>query len=169
MSDDVRESHSSDRYDLGVSMEQRDDPPRLSEEPFVFIEEQPSPVSRGVTAAITFVLGAVYGTVGTVTHTLTFSLFGVPVPHGLVLGLIGLLALLVGLRLVVSERLPAVTAGVAAVAMVVLFSFQSPGGSVLITQGILGMIWLFGVPLIVAAVLAWPRLPARSRRVTPAA
>ncbi|QPZ40213.1 hypothetical protein HCR76_06180 [Paramicrobacterium chengjingii] len=126
-------------------------------------------MSRIVTAVITLVLGAVYGTVGTVAHTLSVKPLGIPIPYGLVLGLIGTLALLIGLRLVITERLPSVAAGVGLVGTVALFSFSSPGGSILISQGLPGLIWLFGVPLIAAVVLAWPRVPQRSIRTGSAA
>lgn len=130
---------------------------------------EPSAISRIVTAVITLVLGAVYGTVGTVAHTLTVKPLGISLPYGLVLGLIGTLALLIGLRLVIAERLPSVAAGVGLVGTVALFSFSSPGGSILISQGLPGLIWLFGVPLIAAVVLAWPRVPQRSIRTGSAA
>ncbi|GAB2512466.1 hypothetical protein [Paramicrobacterium agarici] len=130
---------------------------------------EPSTLSRIVTALITLVLGVVYGIVGTVGHTLTLTPLGITIPYGLVLGLIGVLALLLGLRLVIAERLPSIAAGIGIVGIVALFSLPSPGGSVLITQSVLGLVWLFGVPLVAAIVLAWPRLPERNLRTgTPA-
>ncbi|WP_235940809.1 DUF6113 family protein [Paramicrobacterium fandaimingii] len=134
----------------------------IDERDDVVDDGEPSTTSRIVTAVITLVLGAVYGTVGTVAHTLTVTPFGILIPYGLILGLIGTLALLVGLRLVIAERLPSVAAGIGLVGTVALFSFSSPGGSILISQGLPGLIWLFGVPLIAAVVLAWPRVPQRS-------
>lgn len=122
--------------------------------------ERQSTTFRVVTAVLTFVLGLIYGMIGTVAHSVVVHLGPVPVPYGIVLALVGVLAMLVGLRLVFDERLPSFAAGIGVVAVVVLFSFRSVGGSVLIAQGALGLIWLFGVPLVVAIVLAWPRMSA---------
>lgn len=156
--------HSSGRYDSQVSTEPQWEIPDNAETPDAAMRDEPSTASRIITAVITLVLGVVYGTVGTVAHTLSVSPFGFPLPYGLVLGLLGVLALLVGLRLVIAERMPSVAAGIGVVGIVALFSFSSPGGSVLITQGVVGLVWLFGVPLLAAVVLAWPRLPERSSR-----
>lgn len=123
---------------------------------------EPSLSARIGSGLLTFVLGVVYGTVGTVAHPLSVVVLGVPVPYGLVLALIGALALLLGLRLVLEERTAVFTSALGLVGTVVLFSFKSAGGSVLIAQGLVGMIWLFAVPLIAALVLAWPRMPQQS-------
>ncbi|WP_143034075.1 hypothetical protein [Paramicrobacterium humi] len=129
---------------------------------------RPGAGQRVGTAVLTFVLGLVYGTVGTVAHPAKVTLLGVPIPYGLVLALLGVLALLLGLRLVLADRLPVLSAAVGLVGIVVLFSFRSVGGSVLIAQGIVGMVWLFVVPLVAALVLAWPRMPVMGSR-SPAA
>lgn len=121
-------------------------------------QTSPGPVGRIVTAFITLVLGGVYGTIGTVMHDQSVAVWGVAVPWGLVLSLIGLLALLSGLRLVLGERLYAFTAAVGAVGLVVVYSFESVGGSVLISQTLAGVVWLFSVPLVAALVIAFPNL-----------
>lgn len=117
-------------------------------------------LSRIVNGVLLVLAGAVVGGVGTVAHQLTVE-WGTPVPLGLIGALLAFTAMLVGLRLLSHSRVPAILAAVGAVGTVLVFTQQSPGGSVLIPNNLLGQIWLVGPILIAAVVLAWPDVQRR--------
>ncbi|WP_198412135.1 DUF6113 family protein [Mycetocola zhujimingii] len=123
--------------------------------------------NRAVSCVLGFVVGAVFGAVGTVQHQTTLTLGSFSFPLGLILSLVGVLALLIGLRLLIGDRLVVLLAAVGVVGVIALLSVQSPGGSVLIPQGLAGLVWTIGPVLIATVVVAWPRLPERPR--TPSA
>jgi hypothetical protein len=106
-------------------------------------------------------LGAVYGAVATVGHRQSFTIGEVTIPWGLVAALVGVAALLLGIRLVAGGRWAACAAGVGVVGAVALLSLPGPGGSVLIPSGLVGTIWSVGPVLIAVLIVAWPSLPAR--------
>jgi len=106
---------------------------------------------------LALVIGAIFGTVGTVAHQITVTIFGAALPVGLVLGLIGMAALFVGVRLLLEDRVATVLSAVGVVGMIVLFSFRSAGGSVLIPQGLTGIVWSVVPALIAVVVISWPR------------
>lgn len=121
--------------------------------------------SRVASVVLGLIVGLVYGSVGTVAHPITIGVGPVSFPFGLVVSLIGVLALLVGFRLVLGERLAAAAAAVGVVAIVALFSLESAGGSVLIPNGVSGMAWLWGPPVIGLVVVCWPSPSERTRRL----
>ena len=121
-----------------------------------------SPGSRIGTLAIAFVVGLVYGTLGTVAHRHAWQVGDVSVPWGLVLALAGVAALLVGIRLVAGGRAAAAAAAVGVVGAVALLSLPGPGGSVLVAGDAIGTIWAVGPALIAVLVVGWPSLPSRS-------
>lgn len=125
----------------------------------------PGVASRVVTFVLGVIVGAVYGSVGTVAHPLTVTIGSVVFPYGLVIALIGVLALFIGFRLVVGGRLAAVGAAIGVVGIVSLFSLESVGGSILIREGIAGSVWLVGPALLGALVISWPSLPTRTHRL----
>ena len=112
-------------------------------------------LSRIVNAVLLVVAGAVIGGIGTVAHQLTVT-WGVTIPLGLIGSLLCFTALLVGLRLLGASRWPALCAALGAIAVILVFTQQSPGGSVLIPNNLLGQIWLVGPILIAAVVVSWP-------------
>ncbi|MCP2030400.1 peptidoglycan/LPS O-acetylase OafA/YrhL [Okibacterium sp. HSC-33S16] len=123
-----------------------------------------TPGGRVVSCILALVVGAVFGAVGTVAHQSTLNLGDTRIPLGLPLALVGVLALLLGFRLLLRDRLVVFLAAVGIVAVIALFSVPSPGGAVLIPQGLAGIIWTIGPVLIATVVVAWPRLP---ERITP--
>ncbi|RWZ64704.1 hypothetical protein ELQ92_08190 [Labedella populi] len=125
----------------------------------------PGIASRIVTVVLGIVVGAVYGSVGTVAHPVTVTIGSIVFPYGLVVALVGVLALFIGFRLVVGGRLAAVGAAVGVVGIVSLFSLESAGGSILIREGLTGVVWLVGPALLGALVISWPSLPTRTRRL----
>ncbi|KRC49715.1 hypothetical protein ASE16_13545 [Leifsonia sp. Root227] len=119
-------------------------------------------LSRIVNYVLLFLVGAIVGAVGTVAHPTTVT-WGVSIPLGLIGSLTAYTAMLVGLRLLGTSRIPALVAAIGAILAVLLFSQKSAGGSVLIQNDLLGQIWLAGPIVIAAIVMAWPDL-SKSRR-----
>lgn len=123
---------------------------------------RPSTASRASGAILGIVVGAIYGTVGTVAHQNTAPIGDVGLPVGLVLALIGVLGLLLGFRLLFDNRVPVLFAAIGLVGMIALFSVASAGGSVLIPQGLIGLVWTVVPVLVATIVVAWPRMPSRT-------
>ncbi|GAA1060916.1 histidinol dehydrogenase [Agromyces bracchium] len=120
--------------------------------------------SRIGTLAIAFAVGVVYGTIATIGHRHAFEVAGVSIPWGLVAGLVGVAALLVGIRLVAGGRAAATAAAVGVVGTVAVLSLPGPGGSVLVADGVVGMVWAIGPAIVSVLVVAWPSLPSREAR-----
>lgn len=122
----------------------------------------PSAGNRALSCVLALLVGAVFGAVGTVAHQSTLNLGMLRLPLGLPLALLGVLALLVGFRLLFVDRLIVLLAAIGVVGVIALFSIPSPGGAVLIPQGLAGIVWTIGPVLLATVVVAWPRLPDRS-------
>jgi hypothetical protein len=112
-------------------------------------------LSRIVSAVLLVIAGAAVGGIGTVAQQITVT-WGVTIPLGLIGSLLCFTALLVGLRLLGSSRWPALCAALGTIVVILIFTQQSPGGSVLIPNNLIGQIWLVGPILIAAVVVAWP-------------
>lgn len=130
---------------------------------------RPSRSARIRTIAVAALIGLVYGTVATIGHRHAWQFGEVSVPWGLVAGLVGVAALLVGIRLVAGGRPASIAAAAGIVGAVALFSLPGPGGSVLVASGIVGAVWSVGPALIAVLVVAWPSLPSRGAARTPPA
>lgn len=109
------------------------------------------------TWAVALLIGAVYGVAGTIGQAATWG----PVPIGLVIAVIGVAALLVAVRLLVSDRWAAAATGLGATVAALVFSGRGPGGSVVVpapAEGEIstGLLWTIIVPLIAAIVVGWP-------------
>jgi LmbE family N-acetylglucosaminyl deacetylase len=124
-------------------------------------DEAPTVMMRVVTTLVALLAGALFAVLGTTAHQTTLSVGTVNLPIGLVLALIASGTLLVGLRLVVHDRLVVLAAAIGLLVTVFVLSLRSTGGSVLIPQGTLGLVWTIVPALIAALVIAWPRIPAR--------
>ncbi|WP_348788182.1 hypothetical protein [Leifsonia sp. NPDC080035] len=118
-------------------------------------------LSRILNVVLLVLAGAVLGAIGTVAHQIDVT-WGVSIPLGLIGSLIAYTALLVGLRLLASSRVPALLAALGAIAAILLFTQQSAGGSVLIPNNLAGQIWLVAPILIAAVVVAWPDVRPRT-------
>ena len=110
-----------------------------------------------------FLVGLFVGSVTTVVHQSVVTVVGVDVPWGMILGLLVVAGFLVGLRIVVQDRLVVLIAALGLVAMVFMLSQASTGGSVLIPNNLWGTIWAIAPTLIATIAVAWPRLPQRHR------
>ena len=116
-----------------------------------------------LTTAIAAVFaGAIGFAVGFVT---TFTHRQFP-PGGLIAGLVVILALVVGFRLVFGSRIIAAAAGLGIVAATVLLMLPGAGGTAFVVTGEdgadpLGYAWAIGPTVLSAAAVAWPRPRAR--------
>lgn len=115
--------------------------------------------SRFGTWIIALAVGAVYGAACTVAHAYTLGV----IPLGLVLAIVGVVALLVAVRVLTADRWAALSAGLGALGATIVFSGSGPGGSVIVPSGALGVVWTFAVPLAVAVVVAWPDVSRNAR------
>lgn len=127
----------------------------------VEVEQPPSTANRIGAAVLGFVVGVIFAGMGTVAHQSTVQLGPLEIPWGLILGLLGITALLVGLRLVLHDRVTVLFTALGMLLTIFVLSLRSTGGSVLIPEGALGLAWTMGPAIIAAIVIAWPRLPAR--------
>ncbi|MBW8872363.1 MAG: hypothetical protein JF618_09455 [Leifsonia sp.] len=116
--------------------------------------------SRIVSAILLVLAGAVFGAIGTIAHQISVT-WGIPIPLGLIGSLLAFTSLLVGLRLLGHSRLPALLAALGAIVVILLFTQESGGGSVLIPNNLAGQVWLIGPILIAAVVVAWPDVSVR--------
>jgi hypothetical protein len=126
------------------------------------------PVATSVWARIgsllfAFLIGALYGAVATVGHRQELRFGVVVLPWGLVAALVGVAALLVGIRLVGGGRSAAAAAGAGVVVVVALLTLPGFGGSVLVVGDLSGTIWSIAPALIAVLVVAWPQLPSARR------
>ena len=118
-------------------------------------------VGRGVAAGAALLTGIAFGVLGTIAHQATISIGPVTLPIGLVLALAGITALLAGLRLVLGDRLIVFSSAIGLLGTIFILSLRSTGGSVLVPEGIPGLLWSVVPTLVATIVLAWPRIPAR--------
>ncbi|GAA1502854.1 hypothetical protein BJ978_003075 [Agromyces terreus] len=121
---------------------------------------QPGLGSRIGTLVIAFLVGALYGSLGTVGHRQVWSIGEVTVPWGIVAAFAGVAGLLVAFR-VFSGRLIAAVVGFGVIVSVGVLTLAGPGGSVLVVGDLTGTIWSLGPALLTVFVVAWPQLPAR--------
>lgn len=128
---------------------------------------KPSPLARAGMYALAVLLGGIYGAVATIGHRQSVTIGEVVVPWGLVVALAGVLALLLGIRLVAGGRWVAAAAAVGVIGVVALLTLPGPGGSVLVAGDVVGTVWAVGPALIAVLVVAWPELP--QRRAAPVA
>ena len=121
----------------------------------------PTPLARLVTVAAALVAGAVFGLLGTIAHQSVIRLGPVTIPIGLVLALVAVSALLVGLRLVLGDRMVVLACALGMLGTIFVLSLRSTGGSVLVPAGLPGTLWTIVPALVATFVLAWPKLPAK--------
>lgn len=106
-------------------------------------------------------MGAIYGVAGTIAQAFAWGVL----PVGLVIAVVGVTALLVGLRLMTGDRWVALACGLGAMIATIVFSGRGPGGSVVVPappEGELstGVIWSFVLPVVIAVVVGWPSFAA---------
>ena len=119
---------------------------------------------RAVASLVALAAGVVFGVLGTVAHQATVVLGPLTLPAGLVLATLAASALLVGLRLVLDDRVVVLACTIGLVGSIFVLSLKSTGGSVLVPAGLAGTLWTVLPTLVASLVLAWPRLPQRKAR-----
>ena len=125
--------------------------------------ERASLGSRIGVLAFAFLMGVLFGAVGTVGHRHELAIGEVVLPWGIVAALVGVAGLLIGVRVMAGGRLVAGAAAAGVIGTVSLLSLPGAGGSVLIPGGVTGTIWAVGPALIAVLVVAWPSLPTVRR------
>lgn len=125
------------------------------------VEAAPGLLGRGLAVVVALLTGAFFGVLGTIAHQATLSVGPVTIPIGLALALGGITALLAGLRLVLGDRMVVLSCAIGLLGTIFILSLRSTGGSVLVPEGIPGLLWTVGPTLVATIVLAWPRIPAR--------
>jgi N-acetyl-1-D-myo-inositol-2-amino-2-deoxy-alpha-D-glucopyranoside deacetylase len=107
---------------------------------------------------LALVVGLILGVVGTFGHRGVIGVGGTDLPWGIVVSVAGAACFLIGTRLYSGSRLVTLAGTVGLLVPIFVFSFQGPGGSVVIVGDTIGRIWDFAPALIAVGVLAWPRL-----------
>lgn len=123
----------------------------------------PSLMTRLGAGGLGLVAGCVFAVLGTIAHQATIEIGPLSLPIGLVIALTAACALLVGLRLVLRDRL---VVGLTAAGLLLtsfLLSLRGVGGSVLVPAGLAGTLWTIVPAFVAALVLAWPTLSATRR------
>ncbi|VXC03804.1 conserved membrane hypothetical protein [Microbacterium sp. 8M] len=108
-----------------------------------------------------FIVGAVFGLATTVTHA--SSLWGAGWA-GLALGVVACGGMLLAVRLLLHDRWGALLTGLGMLAGMVVISGRGPGGSVIVPNDVLGVVWTWTVAGMVLLVAAWPDF-GRIRRI----
>ena len=121
---------------------------------------------RVLNAALLAIAGAVTAALMTFGHQASATVAGIPLPWGLVVALIGVTAALIGVRLLASRR-ATIWFGVGVVGAIIVLALPGPGGSILIPNGVAGMIWALAPSFIAILVVMWPE-PRPANRPSPA-
>ncbi|MFC5928790.1 hypothetical protein D6T64_11020 [Cryobacterium melibiosiphilum] len=123
----------------------------------------PTLMTRLGAGALGLVVGAVFAVLGTIAHQATIEIGALSLPIGLVIALTAACALLVGLRLVLRDRL---VVGLTAAGLLLTsftLSLRGVGGSVLVPEGLAGTLWTIVPAFVAALVLAWPTISVTRR------
>lgn len=99
-------------------------------------------------------VGVVYGTAGTIAHSLMWGV----IPVGMIVAAIACTALLIAVRALTHDRGSTIAAAFGMLGMVMVISGPGPGGSVVVPNTPIGQVWLFLVAGVALLVIAWPNL-----------
>jgi len=109
--------------------------------------------------------GAIVGALMTAVHQSSATLAGVAVPWGLILGVLAMVAYIVGLRVLTGSRILAILATVGIMGATAYLASPTVGGSIIVPANIAGVIWTFLPAVVIAIVVAWPNM-GRLRAIT---
>ncbi|NQX29360.1 PIG-L family deacetylase [Microbacteriaceae bacterium VKM Ac-2854] len=154
---DTARLSSGDAFPIGRDERFRAVPMALPEP--VAEEEPPTLLGRITSGALALAIGAVVGVITTVAHQSTVTIAGAALPLGLFASVLAVVFLLLGMRLVMYDRLVAFCTAMGILAAIGVLAVRSTGGSVLIPANTAGVVWTFAPALIALLVIAWPRLP----------
>lgn len=102
-------------------------------------------------------VGVVYGTAGTIAHSLMWGV----IPIGMIIGAIACAALLVAVRALTHDRAATLATAIGMLGMLLIISGPGPGGSVVVPNTPYGQIWIYLVAGLSLLAIAWPSLPKR--------
>ncbi|MEW1975310.1 histidinol dehydrogenase [Microbacterium profundi] len=122
----------------------------------------PNWISRGLAWLAAALVGVVYGTAGTIAHSLMCGV----IPVGMIVAAIACAALLIAVRALTHDRGATVVTALGMLGMVMIISGPGPGGSVIVPNTPIGQIWIYLVAGIALLVIAWPNLKRLPRRTT---
>lgn len=125
-------------------------------------------MSSTIARIITWIMAAVIGFGFGAAGSFGVSTLPTPVPVGLIVSLLGCAAILVALRLLADDRWAVLAGGVGMYAAVLVLMQRGPGGSVVLPDSILSIVWILGVAGVILLVVAWPDR-ARLARLRPIA
>ncbi|WP_298036886.1 histidinol dehydrogenase [uncultured Microbacterium sp.] len=111
-------------------------------------------ISRALSWIAAALVGVVYGTAGTIAHSLMWG----PIPIGLIVGGVACAALLVAVRTLTRDRAAAVATAIGMLGMLTVISGEGPGGSVIVPNTPLGQVWIYLVAGIALLVVSWPSM-----------
>jgi N-acetyl-1-D-myo-inositol-2-amino-2-deoxy-alpha-D-glucopyranoside deacetylase len=123
-------------------------------------------IEKVVTGLLALLVGAAAGGICTVNHQLVLSLGPARIPLGVIVSLVIVAALLIGCRVVFGSRIPTTLAAVGVLGSLGILTLGGAGGSVLVPANPAGYTWTYGATIIVAVVLAWPRITRTAHRST---
>ncbi|WP_354567794.1 PIG-L family deacetylase [Glaciihabitans sp. UYNi722] len=112
---------------------------------------------------LALVVGVAVGAIATVDHRYTVTLLGTDLPVGIIATLLIVAALLAGLRIVFADRIVPTIATVGMLGVIAVLSLAGSGGSVLVTNDVVGYLLVYGPVVIAFLVLAWPAAGTFSR------
>ncbi|HEY4225487.1 MAG TPA: hypothetical protein VGM70_06705 [Pseudolysinimonas sp.] len=121
---------------------------------------EPESLGAGATvlsSVFALLVGIVVGVITTFTHALAFPWAGIT-------GLVIVVALVAGFRLVFDSRIVGAAAALGVLGALTALCFPGAGGVVLALDGPAGWLWTVGVPVVAAVVLL---VPLRAHRLTP--
>ncbi|WP_227530478.1 histidinol dehydrogenase [Microbacterium tenebrionis] len=114
----------------------------------------PNWLSRLLSWIAAALVGVVYGTAGTIAHSLMWG----PVPIGFIVAAIACGALLIAVRALTNDRAATIATALGMIGMLLIISGPGPGGSVIVPNTPIGQIWIYVVCGIALLVIAWPNL-----------
>jgi hypothetical protein len=118
-----------------------------------------------VAGLLALIVGGFTGVVTTFVHRQAVAMLGpVPVPLGLVAGLLIIAAVVAGFRLAFSSRAVGLAAAAGAIAAIGVLALPGAGGSALVLGDALGWTWAVAPAVVVVLVLLppWRATAARS-------
>jgi len=119
--------------------------------------EQTVGIKIGV-GLLVLAFGAIIGALMTAVHQSNATIATIPVPWGLVLGLLAATGFVVGLRVLTGSRILAILATVGIMGATAYLAAPTVGGSVIVPANIAGVIWTFAPAVVILITVAWPNL-----------
>ena len=120
-----------------------------------------SVAAKILTLGATALGSAFAGLTLTAVHQATVAVAGVTIPLGLIVAIIGICAIMAGVRIPYQSRIHGAIAAFALLGAIAVLSAPTPGGSLVVPANLFGYLWSYGATLIAFVVLAWPRMRIR--------